>query len=367
MVHDSWVEVDISALKHNFRQVRGIVADATRIMAVVKGFGYGHGLVGPAGAFAEAGADALAVTHIDEAQTIRQAGVTTPILLFAPIQSENAEAAIEADLSMTVCDADLAAAISSASHKRGKPATVWLKVDTGMGRLGALPNDVNGILTAIHALPNIRVGGIYTHFATSANPDLGPTQAQLHRFKSLITSLQEAQIDYGLASAANSAAIQRLPDSHLDAVRPGTLLYGQYPSAHVPHSLDLKPTWRLKTRICQVRDLPKGARIGYGGEYATTRPTRTAILPIGYADGYTLAPEGPIYRQSLLKFLARKTQRSLSVTIRGKRAPVLGRVAMQLTVVDVTDIEGVHAGDEAIVPAMRIPTSPLIPRVCIES
>ena len=367
MVHDSWVEVDVAALKHNFRQIRGATAEKTRITAVVKGFGYGHGLVEPARAFIDSGADALAVTHITEGQTLRQAGVTAPILLFAPIQSENAEAAIEADLEMTVCDAELAAAISSASQKIGKTATLWLKVDSGMGRLGAMPEDVSEILTAIHALPSVHVGGIYTHFATSSDADLGPTQAQLHVFKGLIASLQEAHIDYGLVSAANSAAIMRLPDAHLDMVRPGTLLYGQYPSAHVPHSLNLMHTWRLKARVCQVRDLPRGSKIGYGGEFTTARPTKTAVLPIGFVDGFTLVPEGPIYRQNALKFLAKKTRRSVSVRIHGKKAPVLGRVAMQLTVVDVTDIEGVKAGDEAIVPTMRIPTSPLIPRIYIDS
>lgn len=366
MVHDSWVEVDVGALKHNLSQIRTVVSSNTRIMAVVKGYGYGHGLAEPSRAFAEAGADAVAVTHLSEALTIRQAGVAVPILLFAPIQPENAEAAIEADLSMTVCDIGLAKVISSASQRLGKTASLWVKVDTGMSRLGVTPDDVRDLLAAVSTLPDIRIEGLYTHFAQSSDPDTQPTQSQLRAFTSLLASLREANIDYGLASAANSAAVLRLPNSHLDIIRPGTLLYGQYPSPATPHSLDLRPTWRLKTRLCQIRELPKGSKIGYGGEFTTTRLTRTAVLPIGYADGFTLAPEGPIYRQSVLKFAARKARRALSVEINGKKAPVLGRVSMQLTVVDVTDIEGVQAGDEAIVPAMRIPTSPLIPRVYID-
>lgn len=362
MVHDVWVEVDLGALKHNLAQVRGLVPESTRVMAVVKGNGFGHGYTEPARAFVEAGADALAVTRIDEALPIRQAGISAPILLFAPIQPENAEAAIEADLDVTVCSVELAQALSVAARQMGKTAGIWVKVDTGMGRLGLLPRDVPEFFEAVQTLPGIRVAGIFTHFATAGEPDLGPAQAQITRFRNLLASLQ---FDYGLASAANSAAIMRLPESHLDIVRPGTLLYGQYPSSHVAHSLDLRPTWKLKARICQVRDLPKGSRIGYGGEFTTTRATKSAIVPIGYADGFAMAPEGPIYRQSLLRFAARKARRSLSVEVNGRKAPVLGRVAMQLTVIDITDIDGVRAGDEVTVPAMRIPTSPLIPRVYV--
>lgn len=367
MVHDAWVEVDLSALKHNFAQVRGSIAADTQIMAVVKGNGYGHGYVEPARAFVEAGADALAVTRLDEALTIRQAGITAPILLFAPVQPENAEAAVEADLRVTTCSVELAQAISSAAQRMDKASDLWLKVDTGMGRLGLLPNQVPQFLESTHDLPGIRLGGIYTHFGCASEPDLGPTQAQLLSFRNLLASLQSKGIDYGVASAANSAAILRMPDSHFDMVRPGTLLYGQYPSPATPHSLDLRPTWKLKARISQIRELPANSKIGYGGEFTTTRATKTAIIPIGYADGFTLVPEGPVYRQSLLKFAARKARRSLSVEIRGQRAPVLGRVAMQLSVVDVTKIEGVQVGDELIVPAMRIPTSPLIPRVYVDS
>lgn len=363
MVHDVWVEVDLSALRHNFAQMRQAITKNTRIMAVVKGNGFGHGYIEPAKAFIEAGADALAVTRLDEAIPMRQAGITAPILLFAPIQLDNAQAAIEADLEMTVCSLELTHAISAAAQSLGKTARVWVKVDTGMGRLGLFPRDLLSFFSAIGSLPNIEVAGIYTHFSRAAEPDLGPTQAQLQCFQQLIASLHEAGIDYGLASAANSAAILRLPESHFDIVRPGTVLYGQYPSQHGPHSLDLKPTWKLKARVCEVRELAKGSAVSYGGEHTTTRITKTAIVPIGYADGFTLVPEGPIYRQSLVKYAARKARRSLTMEINSRKAAVLGRVAMQMTVLDVSDIDGVKIGDEVIVPALRVPTSPLIPRV----
>lgn len=364
MLSDVWVEVDLGALKHNLSQVRGILSPDTRLMAVIKGNGYGHGYVEPAKAFVEAGADALAVTRLDEALPLRHAGISVPILLLAPIQPQNAELAIQADLDVTVCSMPLAQAVSEAAVKMNTAARVWLKIDTGMGRLGALPSDALPLFEAISKLPGAKIAGTYTHFARAVEADLGPTRAQLRRFEDVLGSLRAAGIDRGLASAANSAATIRLAESHLDIVRVGTLLYGQYPSRHVPRNLDLKATWKLKARVCEVRNLPKGSTIGYAGEWVTTRPTRTAVVPIGFADGFTLAPEGPIYRQTILGFIARKRNRPW-MELNGKRAPVLGRVAMQLTVLDVTDIDGVAVGTEVTVPALRIPTSPAIPHVYV--
>jgi len=365
MRYDVWVEVDLGALKHNLAQVHGAVGAGVRVMAVVKGNGYGHGYVEPSRAFVEAGADALAVTRLDEAIPLRQAGIDAPILLFAPIQPENAEIAIEAGLDVTVCSLTLAQSLSESASRMGKAARVWVKVDTGMGRLGVLPNEALTLLESISKLPAVQIVGTYTHFSRACEPDLSHTREQLRRFQDVLASVEAAGIDYGLASSANSSAILRLPDSHLDIVRPGTLLYGQYSSEHVPHSLDLRPTWKLKARICEVRDLPKGSAIGYGAEYVTTRPTRTAIVPVGFAEGYLMVPEGPVYRQSVLKFAAGKARRQPSMEVNGVKAPVLGRVAMQMTVLDVTGIQGVEVGSEVTIPAMRIPTSPLIPRVYV--
>lgn len=365
MDHDVWVEVNIGALKHNFTQVRKAVTSDVKVMAVVKGNGFGHGFVEPSKAFIEAGADMLAVTRLDEALALRNAGIDSPILLFAPIQAANAETAVESELDMTVSNIDLARLISEAAAKTGRTARIHIKIDTGMGRLGAETGEVVELAKSVYALPGIKIAGIFTHFATASEPDLSKTRAQLSLFQSALADLKTTGIDFGIAHAANSAAILRLPESHFDMVRPGTLLYGQYPSVNVPRSLDLKSTWKLKARICEIKDLPKGVAISYGGEFITTRPTRAAVIPIGYADGFTLIPEGPVYRQSLLKFAARKLKRKLTVEIRGKQAPVIGRVAMQMCVIDITDITGAESGDEVIVPALRIPTSPLIPRVYI--
>ncbi|MCL5104217.1 MAG: alanine racemase [Armatimonadetes bacterium] len=363
MVNDIWVEVNLKSLMHNLRRVRGLVGDDVKIMAVVKANGYGHGYVEPSGAFLDAGANALGVTRLDEGLTLRNAGISAPILLFAPIQPTNAPDAVEADLDLTISDLFLARAISRAAVELKKTARVHVKIDSGMGRVGITSESAPEFFNRLKELPGIDIAGTYTHFATTADSDLEPSHEQFHRFKAVLDELKAAGVGHGLAHAANSAGMIRLPESQLDMVRPGTILYGQYPSEHVPRSLDLLPTWKLKTRVCQVTSLPSGAPIGYGAEFITRRPTRTAIVPIGFADGYTLAPEGPIYRQSLLKLATKRMKRSLTMEIRGKKAPVIGRVAMQMTILDVTDIGVVEVGDEVIVPAMRIPTSALIPRV----
>lgn len=331
----------------------------------MKSNGYGHGYVEPSRAFVEAGADMLAVTRLDEAMILRDGGISSPILLFAPIQPENAEIGIESGFHMTVSDIGLVRSISEAASKMGTTAHAHIKVDTGMGRLGVEPSEAIALVESARALPNIEIAGIYTHFATSAEPDPSNANAQLREFQVVIDQLKTRQVNYGLAHAANSAAILRLPDSHFGMVRPGTILYGQYPSTNVPNKPDLKPTWKLKARVCEIKTLPKSASVGYGREFITKRVTRTAIIPIGWADGFTLAPEGPIYRQSLIGFAARKFKRRLSMQVRGATAPVIGRVAMQTVILDVTDIPGVEIGDEVIVPAMRIPTSATVPRVYV--
>lgn len=367
MRDDVWVEVDIGALKHNLGQLKSRLAAGTRILAVVKANGFGHGYVEPARAFVEAGACGLGVTRLDEALILRAGGIDAPILVFAPISADNAAEAIRARVEITIDSPNLAQAVSDTAGAIGARAKAHLKVDTGMGRLGCDPDEAPGLVETIARMPGIQLAGIYTHFADAAAGSLSRARAQLRRFVQVLDRVRGLGIEGVTAHAANSAALLRMPESHLDMVRPGTALYGQYPSRMAPRDLDLRSTWVLKTRVCAVRTLAKGARVGYGGEFTTRRVTRTAVLPIGYADGFTLAPEGPMWRQSPLSFAVRRIRRRPAVLLRGCRAPVLGRVSMQTCVVDVTDIPGVEPGDEAVTPAMRIPTSALIRRVYTNS
>jgi alanine racemase len=305
----------------------------------------------------------LGVTRIDEALTLRDGGIDTPILVMAPILPANAEIAVSQDLTCTVDSLELAQALGAAARRQEKKAQIHVKVDTGMGRLGLLPENVVAFFRALAEIYGVTVTGVFTHFATATEPDLATCRKQLIIFKETLAHLQSQQLDAGLAHAANSAATLRLPEAHLDMVRVGTLLYGQYPSSIIPRSLDLQKTWELKARVIAVREVPSGVSVGYGAEYTTKRPTRAAVLPIGYADGFTLIPDGPLWRQSPLKLLARKYKRSLTVTIQGKPMPVIGRVSMQITVVDVTDLPNVTVGDEATIPALRLAAGGHIPRI----
>lgn len=364
MLNDVWVEIDRSALQHNLAQVCRLVGSRVEVMAVVKANAYGHGYLEAARAFVEGGANSLAVTRLDEALILRNGGIKAPILLLAPIQPENAAEAIDADLDLTVSSVELARRISAAASEAGRTARIHVKLDTCMGRLGLLPDEVPSFFRAATELPKLTIAGTFTHFANATDSDLTPARLQLELFNRILEALKEMGFDSGVAHAANSAAVIRLPGSRLGMVRPGTILYGQYPSRHVPRDLDLQPTWKLKARVCEIKDLPAGSTVGYGSEHITRRPTRVAIIPIGFADGFTLVPEGPVYRQGLFRFAVRKLRRKHSVRINGRQAPVLGRVAMQMIVVDVTSISNVQVGSVADIPAMRIPTNPLLPRVC---
>lgn len=364
---DVWVEVDLSALKRNVQQVTGTIGDRCKLIAVVKANGYGHGYVEPAKAFLGAGAHALAVTRLEEALVLRRAGVDAPILVLAPVLPENTAEALEANLQITATNSQQITHVSQTASSLGVTAALHLKIDSGMGRLGTLPVDLPEVIQALKEASEVTLAGVFTHFAEAAAKDLAGAKAQLAVFGDCVRQVRESGLGGFIVHAANSAATIRMPEARFDAVRVGTLLYGQYPSEFVRRKVDVKSAWQMKARVCDLRNLPTGTRVGYGAEFSTKGPTRAAIIPAGFADGFTLAPEGPFYRQSPLEFIARKSRRRLCVDINGVKAPVIGRVAMQMIVVDVTGVEAVTVGSEAVIPCMRIPSSPLVPRVYVES
>ncbi len=363
-IDDAWITVSRSALRHNYAAVRGLVASEAeqppQVIAVVKANAFGHGAVETARVFEEAGADFFAVTTPAEALELRAGGIRGRILMFLPPLPGQAAALCAAGVEVTVCDAAGLDSLGEAASE-GVEAAVHLKVDTGMGRLGALPPDVVPLARRIQAAPGLRLAGVYTHFARALEQDEAATHKQFAAFQSVLVDLARAGIEPGLRHCANSAALVRFPEMRLDAVRPGTILYGQYPSGAVPRLLDLQETWRMQARIVSVRDVPAGSRIGYGGEWTARRPSRLAVLPVGYAEGFTVSPASAAAGWRGLKALLRPTKPT--VTVRGRRAPVVGRVAMQICTVDVTDIPGVSVGDVVTVPARRITASARLPRV----
>jgi alanine racemase len=362
-----WVEVDVSALRHNVQQVKSLIGSEVKLMAVVKADAYGHGAVETSRIILESGADALAVTRIEEAILLRRSGIQSNILVFDSIQPEWVTEAIELGLDLTVCEENLVKAISNAcsSMSRSTAPKLHLKIDTGMGRIGVLPSEAAPLAQKIKDC-GLELAGIYTHFHSAFQSDLKPTEEQLAIFLAAVRSIKQAGIDTGIVHAANSAAMLRLKESHLSMVRPGTILYGQYPSEHIPRVLDLRNTWTLKTRISFIKNVPAGYKIGYGSEFRTRRPSRIAVIPAGWADGLTLMPES-LARRSFMKLgkAAIMGDTALFVNVKGHRAPVVGRIAMQMCSVDVTDVPNVEIGDEVIIPTRRITTSSLIPRVYV--
>ncbi|MBO4548054.1 MAG: alanine racemase [Abditibacteriota bacterium] len=366
-MHDIWVEVRRDALENNYGVIRGLLSKGTRLCCVVKSNGYGHGIAEVSRVFADLGADYLAVTHIDEARMIREAGIGTPILVFMNPAACNIAEALELGLELTVSSERDAVNISRAAADLGKTARVHVKVDTGMGRLGVRPGAVTELFRSMSGLRNTEVAGIYTHFARSGELDIKFTQQQFARFRDALTDLKRHGFDYGLAHCCNSGAALRFPDMHMDMVRVGTSLYGQFPSIYAKKDhITLQNTWQLCCRVCEIKELLPGDTVGYGSEFVAKRPMTCAVISAGFGDGFTMIPEALVYRMEPLRFLAKKRFRKRNVRIAGAEAAVLGKVAMQMTIVDITDIrDRVHIDDRVELDSMRIPVNSLVPRVII--
>ncbi len=344
MQHQIWLDIDLRAIAHNCRQVKSLIPDDTSFMAVVKANAYGHGDIQVARTALNNGADCLAVARLQEAISLRQAGIRAPILIFGQTSLEDVPKLAEYDLMQTVYDPDIAYKISKKAVYLGTRIKSHIKIDTGMGRLGlnTLPEDKSSqtydhtvleSIAKIDSLPGLEIKGMFTHFAQADNPDKSYTLEQLHRFLHFATDLKFREINIPVLHAANSAATIDIPESHLGMVRPGIMLYGLYPSPHQNNTLiDLKPAMAFKTRIIQVKDVPAGFKVSYGSTYTTPAPTRLATLSAGYADGY---PRILSSRGCML--------------IRGCRAPVVGRVCMDQTVIDIGGLQGIQPGEEVTI------------------
>lgn len=328
----AWAEVDLGAIAHNVKELIRVKDSRAKFMAVVKANGYGHGAVPVARTALAAGAEWLGVAILTEALELRRAGLDGPLLVLGFTPPEQSDLVVANDVSQAVYTIDGARALSEAAARAGRPARVHLKVDTGMGRLGVTPDDA-GLAAAriIAGLPGLILEGVFTHFATADATDKGYAREQFARFTAFLARLQAARFDFGLRHAANSAALIELPETHLDLVRAGIAVYGLYPSDEVERRVDLRPAMSLKVRVAHVKEVPAGTGVSYGRTFVTGRPSVVATLPIGYADGYP---------------------RSLSsrgvVLVRGRRAPIIGRVCMDQCMADVTGIPGVAAGDEVV-------------------
>lgn len=324
--------ISLDAIAHNFEEMRKQIKKETKMIAVIKADGYGHGAV----AIAHLIHDydyiwGFATATAEEALELRKAGVTKPVLILGLIFEEFYAELVDKDIRVAVCDLNTARKLDEEARRQGKKIHIHLAVDTGMSRIGYadIPDNVQEI-KQISMLPNLEIEGLFTHFARADEYDRSPALLQLDRYLTFCGMLEQAGIHIPVRHCSNSAGIIRVPEANLSAVRAGITIYGIYPSNEVEKDIiKVEPAMELKSCVSYVKSLEAGCEISYGGTYVTRRHSRVATIPVGYADGYPRGLSGKGW-----------------VLIHGRRAPILGRVCMDQFMVDVTDIPDVKAGDE---------------------
>lgn len=328
-----WAEIDLDSLAHNIKEVRRITNKEAIVTAVVKANAYGHGSIEAAKVFLENGANRLAVATLSEAVELRRAGIDTPILILGYTPDSQHKIAVENDIIEAIYTLESAEKLSQVAGNLNKKAKVHIKVDSGMGRIGFPPVDSSiDKIEKISKLPNLEIEGIFTHFAKADEVDKAYTGKQFKNYKWVIEKLKDKNIQIPIKHVSNSAATIDLPEYNLNMVRGGIMIYGLYPSDEVDkEKVSLKPAMTLKAKISHLKEVPEGTGISYGQIFVTKRKSKIATIPIGYADGFT-------------RLLTSKAE----VAIKGKRAPIVGKICMDQCMIDVTDIEDVKVGDEVV-------------------
>ena len=321
--------IDHRALRWNLKQVRTLVGARVKILAMVKANGYGHGAVAVAKTLAAAGADAFGVATVEEGIELRRARIRQPILVLAGVYLEQLPQFLQYQLTPVVHEVATLKALDSRLQRFKATLPLEIEVDTGMGRIGFPAAEIDTWLPALAKLKALKLQSVFSHFADAETADEHYSQKQLKSFKQVLNRLAEAKVVHQTSHMAKSAALITEPAAHFSMVRPGLILYGMYPAPALKKQIDLKPVLSWKTRIIQLKRVAAGSSVGYGRTFVAKRNSLIATLPVGYADGYH-----------------RLFSNRAEVLVRGKRAPVVGRVSMDLTTVDVTDIRNVQQGDE---------------------
>ncbi|MCX8103554.1 MAG: alanine racemase [Candidatus Bipolaricaulota bacterium] len=327
--------IDLKQLAQNIAAVRARLGERIKILFPVKADAYGHGAVGIARAAERAGIDYFGVANLAEAQELRDGGITMPILILASSRIAHIPELVRTDVDVTISSLEFAQALAAEAQRQGRRVRVQVKVDTGMGRNGALPEDAFAICRAIAQMPSLECTGIFSHFACSYSEkpdDQEFTRHQIAVFNDLLAQLDREGILPPLRHIANSSGLvqyeSEVTTEYYNMVRPGILLYG-YPEVRRPWTEPIKPILRMRSWIVTMNELPPGSFIGYGRRFQTKRRSKIVTIPVGYADGviWLLANVG-------------------EVVIHGRRAPMVGAISMDQITVDVTDIPEAHVGDE---------------------
>ena len=340
MVKRTWAEISLNAIEHNYNVIRNKVADDTKVCCVIKADGYGHGAVELSQIYEKLGADFFAVSNIDEGIEIRKSGSKLPIVILGYTPVSEAENLAEYDISQAVFSLEYAKELSEKCVEEDCICKMHIKVDSGMSRIGFMcqefPRDEYSIEEICEAccLPNLEVEGLFTHFCLSDEDAEGRefTNKQYENFIHVRDSLKKRGVDISVVHCSNSGAIEDYPETCCDMVRAGIILYGLAPSSKLADRLDLVPAMTLKTVVAFVKEVQKGATISYGRTFTADRKMKIATVPIGYADGFI-----------------RQNARDGYMMVNGKKAKIVGRICMDQTMLDVTDIEDVKTGDEVVV------------------
>ena len=324
------VEIDLSALAYNIKNIQNRVAPAG-ILAVIKANAYGHGALEIGRIALENDVRYFGVACVEEGIELRQAGFENPILVFSGINLNQAQLYLQHDLEATLVDSIGLNHLTQTTKEQQRQALVQIKVDTGMGRMGISWRDAVPFIEHVAAQQRIKINGVYTHFANSDQIDKSFALLQLARFKHILQQLEDKQIHIPLRHSANSGAILDLTESYFDLVRPGILLYGHYPSDSTSESISVQPVMSFKTRVLAIKELERGESVSYDRTFIAQQKTRIAALPVGYADGYP-----------------RLLSNSGVVLIRGERFPIVGRVSMDISMVDLGLRNDIQVGDPVI-------------------
>jgi len=325
----SFCEIDLAALRHNYQALKAC-ANGQEVLAVVKANAYGHGAVTVARVLEAEGASIFGVATIEEGLELRKAGISRTILCFGGAFKASAKDLLEYQITPVIFEEETLRRLAQELSGSSAILPFHLKLDTGMGRLGIFPKELSRYLKLIQDSPALKLEGVMTHLACADEEDSHPTQVQYTRFEEVREKLSEMQIPF--FHIANSAALIEKRVDHTSLVRPGIALYGAYPNPRFESQIRLEPVLSWKTEIISLKEFPSGAALSYGATYYTSRPSKIAIMALGYADGYS-----------------RSFSNCGEVLVRGRRVPVVGRVCMDLTLIDVTDIPEVALGDEVVV------------------
>jgi alanine racemase len=327
----AWVEVDLDALSGNIAAVRQLVGPEVKLLLIVKADAYGHGSVEIAREAVREGVHMLGVATVDEGKELRAAGLDAAVLVLSPALGEEIPEILAYELRTTIPDLEFARVLSERAHRLGKLVPVHLEIDTGMGRSGLNADIAVDLIVQASRLPGLIVEGVYTHFPVS-DTDVEYSQVQLGRFLDLVARLRQAGVAPALVHASNSAAVLQVASAHLDMVRPGGMLYGVLPDPALPVPAGVRPVMSFHARLVQVRRLASGSSISYGRDCITTRDTVVGVVPVGYGHGLSRAYSG-----------------HGSMLFRGQRAPILGRITMDMTMVDLSGFERPEVGEEVVI------------------